>query len=467
MLATSVVEAERSESVDCPLARARQRRRRRRAAPIRRSSWEGQARGCQKLFIKDSISSILLVPYSSVHHNPPPGPRGAVATLAISMTVSAARPQLPLSSPLLRLLLCAFGAVTAPGATVRAFDNSCLLSKALQPPTRDAPQTFLQECPAWVINTTDEVWNTKPHVNESLDRYFAPGFSSSGSFGTRYEGVERLKAAVASTQRAFPDLRIHISDVFCVGNDVDGYKTVMPDVLTGTNTGISEYGPPTGRKVTYSGIAVTYVQRSKTTGEWQYVAEWVLHDELSLVAQLGLSPGHASQLNGGTKPGLRRESAVLGARTLQTGWCKATARRPNQCRCPNELSGPWTISSAGTSTASTGTLGASVHPFWTVDMVYDTNYVDAAAQPVLGNNTGFGPGFCMSVPWNLAFPNCTFSQLIFAGEDATATTRPTRALSGPKTSPESRPQESPRPSGFSTFTAWTCRSSASPTIGCC
>ena len=35
---------------------------------------------------------------------------------------------------------------------------------------------------------------------------------------------------VWTTKRAFPDLKIHITDSFCVGNDVDGYKTTMPDV---------------------------------------------------------------------------------------------------------------------------------------------------------------------------------------------------------------------------------------------
>ena len=45
------------------------------------------------------------------------------------------------------------------------------------------------------------------------------------------------------------------------GNDIDGYKTVMPDILTGTNTGPSAYGPATGKKVCYSGTAVTYVQK--------------------------------------------------------------------------------------------------------------------------------------------------------------------------------------------------------------
>jgi hypothetical protein len=71
-------------------------------------------------------------------------------------------------------------------------------------------------------------------------------------------------------------LRIHITDVACVGNDVDGYKTMMPDVLVGTHAGHSElYGPPTFRRATWSGLALCYVQRVK--GRWQYVSEVRAH----------------------------------------------------------------------------------------------------------------------------------------------------------------------------------------------
>ena len=61
----------------------------------------------------------------------------------------------------------------------------------------------------------------------------------------------------------------------------------MPDILTGTNTGPSSYGPATGKKFRFSGTAVTYVQKVK--GRWVYVAEWLLHDEFSLISQLGFT----------------------------------------------------------------------------------------------------------------------------------------------------------------------------------
>ena len=104
---------------------------------------------------------------------------------------------------------------------VRAFDNTCLLNDAnLTPPTKNGPQTFLKDCPKWVIDTTDAVWNTREDINGSLEQYFYEDWSSTSSWGHQIHGMDKLKNLVASTLRAFPDLQIHITDVFCYGNDL-------------------------------------------------------------------------------------------------------------------------------------------------------------------------------------------------------------------------------------------------------
>jgi predicted ester cyclase len=167
------------------------------------------------------------------------------------------------------------------------FNNDCLIEYHLNPPTKNAPQDFLEECPKWVIQTTDAVWHSHNRINESIDEYFYSDWASYSDAGTA-RGLPALKAAVYAKRAAFPDLRIHITDVTCHGNDIDGYKTTMPDILTGTNTGPSEFGPATNRSVIYRGLAVSYVQ--KVQGRWQYIAEWVLHDSGTATLQLGYTP---------------------------------------------------------------------------------------------------------------------------------------------------------------------------------
>jgi len=58
--------------------------------------------------------------------------------------------------------------------------------------------------------------------------------------------------------------------------------------------------------------------------------------------------------------------------------------------------------------------------FFTEDMIYDSNY---SPNLDLGNSTGIREWFDREhIPYNLAFDNCSFSQMIFASEDETATT---------------------------------------------
>jgi len=162
-------------------------------------------------------------------------------------------------------------------------NNSCLISQLRIP---HGPQGF--DACAFVVKSTDEVWNLRGDVEAAIDKYFHEGYLNAGSWGRRGVGIEALKRAVFAEMRAFPDIRIHITDCVCRGNDFDGYKCSMPDVLTGTNLGPSAYGPATGRKASWTGMVESLVKRNPKTGQWQYYAEWGVHDEWALLQQLGL-----------------------------------------------------------------------------------------------------------------------------------------------------------------------------------
>merc|ERR1719187_335610 len=64
---------------------------------------------------------------------------------------------------------------------------------------------------------------------------------------------------------------------------------------------------------------------------------------------------------------------------------------------------------------------AIMEQFFTEDMIYDTNYNPNEEE--LNNSTGIEDWFYQEhIPYNLAFDNVTFNQLIFASEEETATT---------------------------------------------
>jgi hypothetical protein len=173
--------------------------------------------------------------------------------------------------------------VPAAYLAAKPLDNSCLIRNLVIP---SGPQTF--DACGFVIRSTDEVWNLRGNVDEAIEKYFAEDYVDAGSWGRRIIGRKDLRDAVLAEMRAFPDLQIHITDCVCKGNDDDGYKCAMPDVLAGTNTGPSAYGPATGKYARWTGMVESLVQKNAKTGQWQYVAEWGVHDEWALIQQLGL-----------------------------------------------------------------------------------------------------------------------------------------------------------------------------------
>lgn len=163
------------------------------------------------------------------------------------------------------------------------FNNSCLLTSLKVP---EGPRTF--DACKFIIDSTDEVWNKRVDVLAAIEKHFHDDYLDAGSWGKRLVGKQALKDAVLSEMRAFPDIQIHITDCVCNGNDLDGYKCAMPDILTGTNLGPSGYGPATGRRVQWTGLVQSFIYRNPVNGLWQYYGEWGVHDEWSLIQQLGL-----------------------------------------------------------------------------------------------------------------------------------------------------------------------------------
>ncbi|CAK0861075.1 unnamed protein product, partial [Prorocentrum cordatum] len=197
-----------------------------------------------------------------------------------------------------------YPAVAAPSSVPDEYlmsvplNNSCLIPHL--EPVNAGPQTF--DACGFVIRSTDEVWNLRGDVDAAIEKYFHEGYYNAGSWGRRGIGKKELRDAVLSEMRAFPDIQPapftcplgappNITDCVCKGNDLDGYKCAMPDVLTGTNLGPSAYGPPTGRFARWTGMVESLVQRDPASGQWQYVAEWGVHDEWALIQQLGLDFG--------------------------------------------------------------------------------------------------------------------------------------------------------------------------------
>merc|ERR1712031_21337 len=135
--------------------------------------------------------------------------------------------------------LCIFSAVQAQFFGVETgYNNTCLWEK--EGLNREGPREF--DCPRFVIESTDQIWNMyrDPElIKFYLRKYMVDDWESISPMGEYLRGYEKLEPLVLDTMIAFPDIKLHIVDTFCEGNDIDGYKTTMPvstqpPILVGT-----------------------------------------------------------------------------------------------------------------------------------------------------------------------------------------------------------------------------------------
>ena len=120
----------------------------------------------------------------------------------------------------------------------------------------------------------DAIWNRRQFGE--VERFFAPRYRERGPGGRALFGREELQTDIVSLMGAFPDLRMHIDDVFWDDNERGGCRSSTRWTLLGANTGPSVYGPPTNAFLRLSGITNHCIEEDR------FVDGRTAYSELSL-----------------------------------------------------------------------------------------------------------------------------------------------------------------------------------------
>ncbi|MET3897996.1 putative ester cyclase [Devosia sp. UYZn731] len=131
----------------------------------------------------------------------------------------------------------------------------------------------------FTIRGTHRAWEEKD-IGYVYD-FYRNNILIQDEFGTR-SGRDAVIAGSLGLMNAFPDMRWIPSEVIWAGDDEKGFHTSHRSFFVGTNTGWSEFGPPTGRRCTWWVVA-----NCVCIGN-EYYQEWVIENSASLVQQLGL-----------------------------------------------------------------------------------------------------------------------------------------------------------------------------------
>jgi steroid delta-isomerase-like uncharacterized protein len=106
-----------------------------------------------------------------------------------------------------------------------------------------------------------DLWNA---WNLDLARELvAPDISFRGSLGVAVTGLEGFTRYMEVVRRAFPDYHNHIEELIAEGDRVAARLT-----YSGTQLGEVFGIPPTGKRVTYAGVAIFRVVNGKIAHGW-------------------------------------------------------------------------------------------------------------------------------------------------------------------------------------------------------
>ena len=133
----------------------------------------------------------------------------------------------------------------------------------------------------YILRITHRIWE-EGGVGRIYD-YYGHMCPVETAYGTSYTCEEVVQGTLA-TLAAYPDRRLYGEEIIWSGDDVQGFHTSHRILNTATNTGYSRYGPPTGKRAVWRGIANCFMRENRI------VEEWLVRDEMSLILQLGYNP---------------------------------------------------------------------------------------------------------------------------------------------------------------------------------
>jgi steroid delta-isomerase-like uncharacterized protein len=126
-----------------------------------------------------------------------------------------------------------------------------------------------------IWDNNDQLWNGGNL--DLVDALYAEGCVRHNADMGDSEGPEGVKEFVKWVYTAYPDFKVSFDKRF----ELDD-RLVAHWSATGTNDGpLNENMPPTGKKVAFTGLAMSVIENGKITEEWVY------YNQLPLYSQMG------------------------------------------------------------------------------------------------------------------------------------------------------------------------------------
>lgn len=132
----------------------------------------------------------------------------------------------------------------------------------------------------FIVRATHRIWEEKD-IGYIYDHY-RHNIRVVDDYGLNI-GRDKVIANTTQFLNAFPDIRLIADEIIWAGNDEVGFHTSHRVILNATNTGYSQFGPPTRRKVSFWLVANCIFIANEN------YEEWVIYNTSSMLRQLGFN----------------------------------------------------------------------------------------------------------------------------------------------------------------------------------
>lgn len=140
----------------------------------------------------------------------------------------------------------------------------------------------------YIVRITHRIWESADHAGAPRDvdyigACYAPDSRVFDDYGLQ-TGSTKIIADTRHTTGAFPDIALDATEIIWAGDAETGFRSSHRVRITGTNTGPSRYGPPTGRRTDFFCIANCVSKQN------DIFLEHVNYNTAAMLADLGLDP---------------------------------------------------------------------------------------------------------------------------------------------------------------------------------
>ena len=106
----------------------------------------------------------------------------------------------------------------------------------------------------YIVRITHRIWETDKREVEYISETYSEDSRVFDDYGLQL-GCKKIISDTHHTTGAFPDIILDAEEVIWAGDDITGFHTSHLTRIIGTNTGISRYGEPKGKKISVMVIA--------------------------------------------------------------------------------------------------------------------------------------------------------------------------------------------------------------------